>query len=370
MTLHQTTEFFHKFLKWSLILGSLTMALILVFNITKIIFKILYPPPPDYPTVAFGKLPPVTFPKSTVNESFTYTINTLTGTLPSLPDRVKIFKHATKPVTLLNVQNARDKVAQLGFMNGPEKQFHEFAITPTRYQWQVVTNGLLRTIIMNTDTYDFRLTSTYRTYPPILNQSLVASDDNVKNRVIDFLTDISLLSDDIDMEKAKITPLTLKSGILLPAENVSSTQVFRIDIFQKDVEKLPIFYPTYPQSSIYFLMMARANNIDDVLEANFYHQATATESATYPIKTAQEAFEDLKAGKGYVANYYGTTKDIQITDITLGYYVGEERLGYLLPVIMFQSKEEYFAFVPAIKEACLNTSDATLDECQGKLPKK
>lgn len=367
MTLHQTTELFHKILKWTIILGSLVVVLILIFNISRIVLKILYPPPPDYPTVLFGKLPPVIFPKSTVNESFSYSLNTLSGTLPKLPDRVKIFKTTTEPVTLLNVQNAREKAANVGFVNQEDKQFREFVITPTKYQWQVVSNGLLRTLVMNTDTYDFRLTSTYRTYPPILNQSLVATEENAKERVIDYLTDITLFSKDINMEKAKIRSLTLINGILVPSANISDTQVFRVDIFQSDVEELPVYYPAHPYSSMYFLMMARANNIDDVLEANFFHQSIATESATYPIKTAEEAFTDLKNGKGFISNFYGTSTNIPITDVTLGYFFGEERLGYLMPVILFQSKEEYFAFVPALKEACLTTSKSTIDECQGKM---
>lgn len=366
MTLHQTTEFFHKSLKRSIILIGIIIILVLFFNIFRILFRVLNPPPPDYPNVLFGKLPPIVFPKSTINENFTYSLNTLSGTLPVLPDRVNVFKTEIPTVTLLNVQNARDKVSKIGFINDKEKQFREFALTDTRYQWQVVTNGLLRTIVMNTDTYDFKLTSTYRTYPPILNQSRIGDEASVKEVISKFFTAMNLLNEDIDMADAKIRSLMLNTGVLTPADSVSNTHIYRVDLFQKKLDEKPIYYPTHPFSSMYFLMMARSHDTEDVLEANFSHQIAASGSASYPIKTAQEAYSELKSGKGYITNYFGTSTSIPITDVTLGYYLGEEKTGYVLPVILFQSKEEFFAFVPAIKETCLISSSSSIEECQGK----
>ncbi len=366
MTLHQTTEFFHKFLKSFIILAGTIIVLVLLFNIFRIMFKILNPPPPDYPDVLFGKLPSVVFPKSTVNENFTYSLNTLSGTLPVLSDRAKVYKTEISPVTLLNVQNAREKVSKIGFIDEKDKQFREFVLTDTRYQWQVVTNGLLRTIVMNTDTYDFKLTSTYRTYPPILNQSRIGDEISAKEVIDKFFTSMNLSREDIDMEDAKIRSLMLETGVLIPADSVSSTHIYRVDLFQKKLDEKPIYYPTHPFSSMYFLMMARSHDTEDILEANFNHQIIASESASYPIKTAEEAYSELKEGKGYIANYFGTSSSIPITDVTLGYYLGEERTGYIFPVILFQSKEEFFAFVPAIKETCLTSNNASIEECQGK----
>jgi len=368
MTLHQTTENIHKLLKWSLILGGFLAVLFLVINISRIILKIVYPPPPDYPNALFGKLPPISFPNSTVNETFTYSLNTLSGALPVLPDRVTVHKIISQPVTLSNVKNARQKIEVVGFSNTGENKFRETVLTPTTYQWQIVTNGLLRGVIMNTDTYDFKLSSTYRTYAPILNQSSISNELAVKELVTSFLEEMDLPTDDIKMDNAKIQSLKLgNGGALVPAESISSTQVFRLDLFQDPINELPIYYPMHPYSSLNFLMMARSYDFDDILEANFTHQRIATDSATYPIKTAKEAYDELVKGKGYISNYYGTDRSIALTDVTLGYFLTEERQGYILPVILFQSKDNFYAFVPAIKETCLTTNSASIDECQGKV---
>ncbi len=368
MTLHQTTVTIYKGIKWLIISGSFLVLIIVLINVAKIVLRIVNPPPPDYPTVAFGKLPALSFPDPIINESFTYSINTISGTLPVFPDRVTVYKTVSPTITLSNVRNARLKVVKIGFTETGENQYSEDVLTPTSYKWQKVTNGLLRSITMNTDTYDFKLNSTYRTYPPILNQSVISDDKTIKKLTEKILTDMSYDISDINMENVKIFPFKLgKGGALVPAESVSATQIFRLNLFQNPIDELPVYYPAHPNSSLYFLMMARSHDVDDVLEANFSHQSIATDSATYPIKTADEAFEDLKKGKGFISNYFGTERNIAITDVALGYFFSEVRQGYTLPVILFQSKEEFFAFVPALKEACLATSSEAIDSCQGKI---
>jgi len=371
MTLHQTTVTIFKGIKWSAILGGVLVLLIMTFNIGRILLRIINPPPPDYPTVAFGKLPALSFPDPLINESFVYSINTISGLLPVFPDRVTIQRIVNPTITLSNVSNARSKVGKIGFENSGENKFNEEVITPTSYKWQKVTNGLLRSITINTDTYDFKLSSTYRTYPPILNQSVISDEKNIKALTSKFLSNMAYDITDIDLENAKLQSFKLgKGGALVPAESVSATQIFRLNLHQKPINELPVFYPVHPYSSIYSLFMARSHDEDDVLEANFTHQIVATESATYPIKTADEAFEELKKGNGFISNYFGTERNIAITDVTLGYFFSDVRQGYTLPVVLFQGKGDFFAFVPALKEACLTTSSETIDTCQGKILKE
>jgi hypothetical protein len=296
-------------------------------------------------------------------------MNTISGKLPAFPSKVKVFKTDKLPITLLNVDNARQKVAEVGFDNDAMKQYHELALSTTKYQWQVLTNDLFRTIIMDTNTYNFKLSTSYRTYEPLLTQSFTNDDTSAEKIAISFLQAMSLPIDDINQDKPKVQTLMLKDGVLVQADSGLTTQIMRVDLYQKDVDELPIYYPTYPFSPMYFLIMARAINTDDVVEANFPHQLVASESATYPIKTAQEAFNELEQGKAYITNYFGTSSSIQIIDVSLGYYIGESSQDYLMPVILFQSKN-FYAIVPAIKDACLTTSTATLDDCQGKVVKK
>lgn len=369
MTLHQTVVFFHKTVKWSAIIGGTGFTIYMLFTIGNFFYGVFYPPPPILPDVKFGKLIPLPFPESTIKESFNYSIDTLTGELPQFADRVKVYKIVQNKISLFNVQNSREKAAAIGFREEINNQFRELEITTSKYQWQVVSNNLLRTLIMDTNTYDFKLSSAYRTYAGINNMTSTRSVENAKVMVNTLLNKMEYSTEDIDETKTKVRLLQLKNGVLIPADSLDTTQIMRVDFFQKDVDEIPIYYNEHPFSALYFFTLASGSNEDSVLEGSYMHQRLSEEVGEYPIKTAAEAFEELKAGRAFISNYYGTSLSIPITDVRLGYYIGNTRQEYIVPIIVFQSKDNFFAFVSAIKDSCFTTSTLSLEECQG-MPKE
>jgi hypothetical protein len=113
--------------------------------------------------------------------------------------------------------------------------------------------------------------------------------------------------------------------------------------------KIPVLYPHPPYSTMSF-WIASGQNSQEVDAASFVHREILTDShATYPIKTAQEAFDALKAGDGYITSYQGADTNILISNVYLGYYLGEENQGYLMPIIVFEGQNNFFAYVSAIK---------------------
>jgi hypothetical protein len=370
MTLHATSIIIHKTIRWMIIVGISIVTIFIIIRIIGVIIKVLNPPPPNLPQASFGKLPPIAFPVSPVNDQFTYVLDTLSGELPNFTDRVNVYNITRLPITLLSVKNAEDKVSQVGFLKLTDNQFRQVQLSTTKYMWQSVSDNLLRKITMDMDTYNFTLTTTYKTFPQALSATPGSSQDNAKSLAINYLTSLSLLPEDIDRDKTIAHPLMMKSGSLIDADIDQSTELYRVDLFQKDIDKLPIFNQYYPFSTMYFLVRARAGNNDDVLEAKFPYQKPGTDNSTYPIKTIDQAYAELKSGKAFISNYYGTTDTVKIKDVFLGYYVGEENQDFLMPIFVFENKDNFYAFVSAIKDDCLMTNNATLDQCRGVKEKK
>ena len=77
MTLHETAELIKK----SAIRGGFGLVgLVMLFILIRVgifVKNIIFPPKVQPPTLAYGKLPPIQFPKSSVSDVFTYTLNTL-----------------------------------------------------------------------------------------------------------------------------------------------------------------------------------------------------------------------------------------------------------------------------------------------------
>ena len=85
------------------------------------------------------------------------------------------------------------------------------------------------------------------------------------------------------------------------------------------------------------------------LEINFTHQSISEENSEYYIKPADEAFEELKNGEGYIATNFGSKTNIKIRDVFLAYYIGEKIHDYLMPIFVFTDNDGFYAYVSAVR---------------------
>lgn len=346
LTLHTLSEEVRTVLKW---VGGIAGVFFLIFLIFKgggFIKNTFFPTPPPPPTVTFGKLPKIAFPQSVSDIRFGYTVDTISGSLPVFPDRAAVFKTISKESSLFDLNNARDKVKQIGFSFDGYVIASESALSPTLYEWEN-HDDLAKKITMDIVTNNFRLNSAYLTNYSVLNPPSFPSESDAVGKVTQFLTDMSLLPNDLDTDKTRTELLQISGSSLIPASSISSANIIRVDLFQKDLNKYPIVYAHPPYSSMNFLI-AGNDYSGDVVQATFLHQDIAQDSATYPIITSTQAFDALQHGKAYVARYYGTDKSMPIQKMYLAYFVSEDEQPYVQPVVVFEGKDGFIAYLPAI----------------------
>jgi len=376
MTLHSSTEVIKKvFIFCAIGIGSIIL-LVLVFRLGVIIKNIAAPPKTVPPNQAYGPLTPLQFPNSLIANNFIYNLNTLSGTLPAdFPDRLNVYPLVKNPPNLLNLNSIKTKVQTLGFFDQQGNTLPEKSIGNGIYEWDE-QKGINRVIKFNVVTFDFSMTSNYLSSPTVLSAQNISDENNAIQTAQTFLQNIGLLPTDIDLAKTQ-TPgqdvnyiifpqlFTIKNGVLTHATSLSATQVIRVDLYQKDVSydldtgrpgaakikmDLPILYPHPPYSTMSFYVASGQNNAEvDALDFTHREISFGTDVATYPIKTAQNAFDELKNGNAYIASYSGSDKQILISNVYLAYYIGGENQDYLMPIIVFEGQNNFFAFVPAVK---------------------
>ena len=71
-------------------------------------------------------------------------------------------------------------------------------------------------------------------------------------------------------------------------------------------------------------------------------------SATYALKTSAKAWEDLQAGKGYIARYPANTSGAVVRSVYLAYYDSFDPQTYLQPVFVFEGDNGFLGYVPAV----------------------
>ncbi len=375
MSLHKATELIKKMAIGAGIGIGVIVILVFIFQGGVLLKNILYPPKTLPPDQRFGALPSIQFPKSEITDNFTYNINTVSGTLPLFPDRINVYSLIHPSPNLLNLDKAKEKAATLKFSDQSGKTLPEVSLGNGNYEWQEQT-GINRKLKMDIVTFDFSLSSDYLSSLTVLGASNLSDENNAIQTVHEFLNSIQLLPDDIDLTKTQNDQKDIKyntypqlyairNGTLVPTTSLSNAKVIRVDLYQKDLEydldtgrrgdakikmKLPVLYPYPPYSTMSF-WVASGQSTAEVDSLEFVHRAISTTDspATYPLKTAEDAFEEVKRGDAYIPSYLGLDKEILISNVFLAYYLAGENQDYLMPIIVFEGQKNFFAYVSAIK---------------------
>ncbi len=341
ITLHSATEGTRTILKWTSIISGSVLLLVFLYQGGVNVKEMLYPTPKPPPTVSFGKLPKVAFPPSVTQKTFDFSLDTLTGTLPQFSDRIEVYKLTSQEPNLLALQTAKEKVSSVGFSEEPTK------LSSTLYQWNDQSE-INRKLNLDILTFDFDISSSFYTNDLVLKAQNLANEQQAIQIAQDFLSKLIHL-DDLDTSKTKTTLLTINNGALAQATSFSSTNIIRIDYYQKNVNNLPIFYAHPPYSTMNFFIGGGETD-PQIIQSHFYHQVITNEQSTYPIKTADEAFDELKKGHAYIASFFPNGGSVSLKNIFLGYYLGDIKQNYLMPIIIFEGDHGFYAYVSAIKD--------------------
>lgn len=346
LTLSQTTSLTKKIAKWSAIIIASIIFLLILVRVGKTLKEIIFPTPLPAPTVSFGKLPPIEFPTDSSTKQSNYSIDTVTGTLPNFPDRARIFKIGKPIPDLLAFKKTGEKTARAGFSSSAIR------ILGNTYQWADYQSSALRKINVDIFTSQFSVSSAFLSDLLVISGVNLPDPNNAKLVARNFLLSLSFLYDDLDLEKTKTNLFSINGSILVPATSISTAQIIEVDFFQKDIDKLPVVYPRI-NSSTMNILVGGGKNQPQVVKADFFHQNISSESGTYPIKTASDAFLELKNGNAYILSP-SDNKDVSIRNIYLGYYMGNKEQNFLMPAVIFEGDNGFIAYVSAVKGEWIN----------------
>lgn len=346
-------------LKWG---GVGVIGVIILILIVKVILGILAantppPLPPNYE--AFGKLPQLVFPPNATNSQLSYTINTNTGTdetdQPATSSAV-VYRLSPQLPNLQALAYASAGAALVGFTSPPSRE------SSTTYLWQKVS-PLLKTLSYNIRTNSFDISSNYMQNSSIINGA-ISKDDAITFAKTFFVTNLSGLPDDIETASTSATLYQIQNNNLIENDSQTTSQIARVDFYQKDIPvgntSYHIYYPDYPFSTM-SIFVGSGQEIQDqnvngqVVQAHFVHTSIGSDFGTYPIISAKQAYSELTSGQAYIASYDPNIgQAVEITDISLGYYLGDTNQTYLMPVYVYKGNGNFAAYVPAVTDGMIS----------------
>ena len=178
-------------------------------------------------------------------------------------------------------------------------------------------------------------------------------EKNIQHAV-DFLQTAGRYPQELSQGKTNVLFLNYdaeKNSMAVLKDNIRANLV-EVDFYRPDIDAqpnaVPVVSPKYFNSQNYVLMMFRTDGTFKVLRSQIkFFDKSVEQVGVYPIRSGDEAFADLKKGKGFIVSLPPVTK-ITIRKMFLGYFDPDVFQEYLQPVYVFLGDGDFVGYVPAV----------------------
>jgi hypothetical protein len=164
-----------------------------------------------------------------------------------------------------------------------------------------------------------------------------------------YLSGAGLLPDDLT-GPTEVEYIKVEEGKIIQALSLSDADLVKINFFRKDTEEYPSLTPNPGKGNVWFMASGSIER-EKIIVTGEYHYFPVDEDRfeTYPIKTSLAAWEELKAGGGYIAQN-SSIKDaaIKIRRVYLAYYDAGVSTEFFQPIVVFEGDGGFMAYVPAV----------------------
>ncbi len=327
---------------------------LVVFLLLRAIFiqavKVLTPPPPPpTPSVCFGKIPAIKFPDSTANPPFYPRLETLDNQLPSLPNMVNLYFIPKQSFNLFTLERAKNWANQLGFLGEPETIGESVQVYKT-------PNLPTTTLKLNIIYENFSLVYDYQSDFTLIGLKNSPGKEQAISEARGFFQRTGVLTPDLANGSQDVVFLKYNPPNLEPAIAPSEADFTRVNFFRQNLNEIKVLPPNPQKSLVSVLISGSSDPQKRILEVNYTHfQISETDACTYPLKSVEQAWQEVKDNKLFLANF-GQNYDGQVVikEIYLAYFDPPDEQNFLLPIYVFEGDRDFLGYVGALDPKVTN----------------
>lgn len=343
VTLTETAYYTRKGSKWIIagLIGFMILRGLVLFSIDY--YKKTHPKAPPPPTEDFGKLPGLSFVTLAPSNQFTYKLQIIEGVLPTFPDRATVYFMPKEVPNLLAKERAKVFAKNLGFDSQPAE---------ANYVLTFIDSLQSKTLKLDTINKNFTFHVDLGKDSSILGKSPIRLEE-AKKAITDLFSQTDNFPfDSINEEKTKITYVATESGKLVETDSAASAVGVRYDFFKKAINDVPIVSSSFYDGNMHATYTGMWGEKKYFADAELFNFPVNLESkGTYPIKTSEQALDELQNGKGFVVATGAATSETIIRRVYIGYYDSKAYQQYLQPVVVFEGDQGFAAYVPAVSSS-------------------
>lgn len=166
-----------------------------------------------------------------------------------------------------------------------------------------------------------------------------------------FLSSGNLLPEDLEMGQKTFEFLKAKPPSFITVASLSEANFVRVNLFRANYSELSVLTSDKKRSNVWFLVGGDKGGTSRIVAGEYHYFAVdVNQSSTYPVKTGEAAWEDLKNGRAFIISGSEGAKDITIRKIYLAYYDSGEPQGFLQPIVVFEGDNDFAAYLPAVTD--------------------
>jgi hypothetical protein len=336
-SLTQTAILSRNAIKIFALLGAVLLILFMVFMIGRAVVSSLFPKAQLPATVAFNTLPPYVFGGVEPLEGAEYSLETISGGLPLLLDKAKVFGVSQPEPSFGARERIIIRAGRIGFSAPPEEPSSGvLRFTDTR-------DGV-KSLLVDVFSDEFSFNSDYLENSETA-LSRPSSESDAVQKAAAFFRSYGFDMSDFPASLAKAQKLKFENGGLTDALSLSETNIIKVSFSRKELGGMPVFWPSENSSEIVAYVSQRSvvaaeGNKLQIQKYNF---------STYPLKGVVRAYEDLRLGKA-AYNRQAEGKRIPIINVSLGYVENVSETRYLMPVYLFEGPDNFVAYVGAVDD--------------------
>ena len=299
-------------------------------------------PPYIAPDVKFGLLPKTIFADKKF-EIKNFTAELPNDTFPKFKDQTKVYLITRPDNTFLALNQDTATAKELKFTGKPNE---------VRYGVYEFKNELLnQTLTMNVLAGSFQLKYPYESDQLLLNPETMPSKEQALGIARGYLATANKYSKDLEAGEKKVSYWKISYTGLKSVSSLSEANIVRVDFFRTNIsETMKIVASDYNSASVSVLITGSQIEGKKVVEVNYKYTDVDREIfSTYPIKTAEQAWNDLKIGNYWPASDV-EVKDVTIRQMYLAYFEPISLTNYLQPIFVFEGDGNFVAYVPAVTD--------------------
>lgn len=337
-------------LRWSLIVCLALFGLWLTWLLINFTYRLLIPPEPAGPNLAFGKLDrPFTYNANFATTSFS--LDTPGDSLPIPSETLTVYAVLQLEGEFASLENAK-RVAKSG---GLDSEPFKLSESEWRFSDQNNPNKSLKfDIVTNNFLYQYDTQAD----PSALEGIFNTNEEKLVSKAQTTLKSFKSLHEDIENGTSRVTLYKIAGNNRNKVGSLSEANAAMVELFRQGITQEIPFVEINPDSAnVTVLLSSSRDSEKQVLEVKFnYWGYLKDQTATYPPRTGEQAFEDLKSGKAYVATgAEDNFSSINITDVKLAYLNPNSDQSVIQPAYVFSGNGEingeikkFVAYVPAV----------------------